>query len=556
MIVSRLVLLLLVVGCKKEEEKADEIPDGVFSLESPEAAAFMDEGTVKAEGTAENVDEVKVMGIAAEAKGGSFNTQIELLRGLNVVEATAVDGHGDTLFIRNGVLAGTFKQAEDMVEEAAQLRVNQSGLDKLCSVVEDAITPEVLSGALGGVNPIYSTTVDVWGWEAGSVNVDLEGVDFGRVGVEITPDKGNLHLSASIPDLVIDLYAYGDALGYELDTTMAMGADVVQIDADITLGTRDGKLTANLVGAEVLFIGFWYDTSLIPWDLEEYILVDTIAETIQGMIQEQILEMVPPLVEETLSGLAPSYETELLGHTTTIAWEFASATTDSDGLALVMDLGVDIEGKFTKSSPGFLGVPSADPTISRTAEVAGAISDDLLNRVLFEAWGAGMLDMRLGTDDGSLESFMLAPMHATSGSITTEAMLPPVMVEKDGKTMAQVGEMLVTIKTDDSDLGSFLDIALSAEVELELTVQDSMLSVEMGEPSIVMVVRDSDWGASNEATTELVEESLPLDLILALLGNIEFELPSLYGVAITEGTVDRDRSGYFTNITLGLGRVE
>jgi hypothetical protein len=53
-----------------------------------------------------------------------------------------------------------------------------------------------------------------------------------------------------------------------------------------------------------------------------------------------------------------------------------------------------------------------------------------------------------------------------------------------------------------------------------------------------------------------VEESLPLDLILALLGNIEFELPSLYGVAITEGTVDRDRSGYFSNITLGLGRVE
>ncbi|HNH47809.1 MAG TPA: hypothetical protein PKY30_12260, partial [Myxococcota bacterium] len=165
----------------------------------------------------------------------------------------------------------------------------------------------------------------------------------------------------------------------------------------------------------------------------------------------------------------------------------------------------------------------------------------------------GMLDMTLSTADGSLDAFMLSPLHATSGSISTRADLPPVIIGVDGKIQVQLGEMFVRIETDDSDLGSYLELALTVKADLDLRIEGGKLVLDLGEPVIGMIVRDSDWGASDEATTKLVEESLPIDLILALLGNLSFDLPSLYGITIDEGQAERDGGNSHTDVTLGLG---
>ncbi len=549
-----LPLLVLLLGCKKEEKAEEEVPDARFSLESPAPAAFLAIGENQASGEAENVKSLEVQGQSVQAEDGTFSTQIVLERGVSLVEAMAVDLRGDTLLARNGVLAGDYGKPEERVEDAVLLRLNQAGLDRLEGVVEAAVTPEVLNGAMGGMNPIYEKTVDLLGWTAGALYVDLVSVDFTGVDVQIQPDGGNLELVLTLENLDVALYAYGSAVGIDLDATMGMGADEAVITATITGGaTEDGSLAIELLNTDVSLNGFWYDLSFIPSILTDYILVDTIASTVEGMLVDQITTMVPPLVEQTLAGLAPSVTTTLLDREVTLSYGFRELEIDDEGLAISLDLGVDIEGELTKSSPGYLKAPYAEPTISRHAEVAGAISDDLMNRVLYEAWRVGMLDMTLSTTDGSLDSFMLAPLHATAGSISTRADLPPVIIGVDGKIQVQLGEMFVRIETDDSDLGSYLELALTVKADLDLRIEGGKLVLDLGEPDIGMIVRDSDWGASDEATTKLVEESLPIDLILALLGNLSFDLPTLYGVTIDEGQAERDAGNSHTDVTLGLG---
>ncbi|MBM4369602.1 MAG: hypothetical protein FJ102_25560, partial [Deltaproteobacteria bacterium] len=267
---------------------------------------------------------------------------------------------------------------------------------------------------------------------------------------------------------------------------------------------------------------------------------------------EQIDAMVPALLDETLAGLDPSYTTELMGLEVQIEFAFAKAEIDRDGLQLALDLDVAVPPTGTKSAPGFLGADMGTPDVDTEADVAGAISDDLLNRVLYEAWAGGLLDMTLSTADGSLEPLMLVPLGVTEGSIEVEALLPPVVVENDGELEAQIGELLVTIDAKGSKLGDHLKASVNVFVGLEVEIEDGELVLSLGEPRLSFMVRETSHDVSNETMTNVLEEALPIDSILALLGDFAFPLPELYGIRLDKGTASRDESGVYTGIEIGV----
>jgi hypothetical protein len=175
-----------------------------------------------------------------------------------------------------------------------------------------------------------------------------------------------------------------------------------------------------------------------------------------------------------------------------------------------------------------------------------------MNRMLYEAWGAGILELTLSTYDGSLEPFLLTPLHAEEGTIAVSASLPPVLVEDDGKLQAQVAELIVTIDTPDGELGSHLQIAVHAFVEVDLLYEEGEIALDLGDVNLSLMVRQSDWGASNEAVTQLVEEMLPLETMLALLGTISFPVPEIQGLVLGDVVVSRDPGGLHTGLTAAL----
>lgn len=539
---------LLLVACNKEEEDTGkEIAPAVLALTSPDEGGWSKEGDVTAKGTAAHCTDVKVNGKTAKLTDGGFSAPVTLTRGVNIVEATAVDLHGDDVFVRNGVLAGDFEPAKGSIDEAMDVRVNQSGLDKVGDIAEGMLTAETLSSSIGAMNPIFSDDYYV-----ATVNADVTQISFDTADIRFTPSGGSLTLTATLPNFYVALRIYGTLFGSDYDTDMSMSASSAVLTGTVTVAASQGKLGVELLSVDVALNDFAYDLSLIPYGLEDYLFVDTIRDTIIDMVKQQVTDMVPPLLDETLAGLDPSFSTELLGQTVSLAFQFASADIDPDGLALGLDLDVDIPSTGKHEGQGFLSASAGNPDVDTHSDVAAAASDNLLNRVLFEAWDGGMLDMRMSTDDGSLDPLLLLAFKAEEGTITVNPRLPPVAVEANGGLEVQVGEMLITVDTPGGELGEHLVVAVNAFIGVEMVMEDGEIVLELGEPTIVMQVRESDWGASNETITNLITEMLPLDTLLALLGDFSFPIPSLYGIQLDDGTVTRDADGVHTDMKIFL----
>lgn len=540
----------ILAGCDKPAEEAPApAPAGLFVLQSPKGGEFLEEGSQEVSGKAVNLTEVQVNGVAAEVDAGTFVADVELARGVNVVEGSGVDATGHTIFDRNGVLVGEFEDDNGAVEDALLLRVNDGGLRRIGEIGADMLASQTISESITAINPVYS---DSYAWDYVIVAADVESVSYDTPEFAFKPRDGALGLQVTLPNLYVDIYAYGEAFGFDFDSDVSMWASAAVLSADLYITAQNGRIAVDIGEVTVELKDFGYDTSLLPGDVESYILVETIRDTITETLVEKVNEMVPPLLDETLSGLDPSFSTELMGLTVDLAFEFARVDIDDDGVALNLDMDVVIPSTGDHAGPGYLGADLGTPDLDTHADVSGAVSDNLLNRMLYEAWAGGLLDIRLSTDDGSLSALMLAPLKATEGTITVNALLPPVVVERDGELQAQMGELIVNIDTPGGALGDHLQAAVNAFVPLEIVVEGGELTLKLGTPEVVLMVRESTMGATDEEMTRLVEDMLPIDLLFSLLGDFSFPLPALYGLEIDEGAAERDDSGVYTGLEVSL----
>lgn len=551
---TALSLLALSLACSKDKTPVDaDLPaKPLLSLDSPMPASWMAAGPVPVSGGSRDLRNVKINGIEATiGAGGDFAGQVTLKEGVSVVEARGLSLDGDELWVRHGVLAGQFEAPEGRIDEAAVVRLNQGGLDTLTGMVGGLLDAETINSALSGMNPIYEDAYGFWGWDAVTIAANIEQVRFGAPVLALEPGSGKLRLSGSIPSLQVDAYAWGDAVGIDFDSDVDLWASSADVSGSLSIEARDGKLEATLSEVQVSLIGFGYDTSLLPGSIEDYILVDTLRATIEEQVLAMVEEQVPAMLDEALAGLDISLETELLGSPLSIEAIFQDASIDNDGLLLSLGMAADMPAAHSRGE-GVLRSGMGEPTLDRNADLSAAFRDDLLNRMLFEAWAADVLSLSMNTYDGSLQSFLLIPLRATEGSIEVKAELPPVLVEVDGEPQVQIAELMVTIETPDGELGTRLLIAVAAFVDVGLVHEDGEIALEMGEVELSLMVRESDWGASNEAVTALVEEMLPLETMLALVGNLSFPIPAIQGLSLEGVQVTRDRGGDHIGMTASL----
>jgi len=277
-----------------------------------------------------------------------------------------------------------------------------------------------------------------------------------------------------------------------------------------------------------------------------------VVEHVVLVTMEQVEGLVPDLLDTTLSGLDLDFELDLLGTPVTLGTAFRSVVIDANGVQLVADVDVDVPAQGDKSAPGFLAGDVDRPTPNTTADLSMSLSDDLVNRLLFEVWNGGLVDQTLSTADGSLPAEYLESFGASEGELSFDAKLPPVLVQKGAETELQVGELQARLSTPSNPNFTFIDLALSALVPVDLEVVDGSLTVALGEPALQFVVRDTDWNLDRSAITQLLEEELPIDALLASLGVLAIELPEIAGVTLENASIERDPSGVFTNVAAEL----
>jgi len=551
------MILALALACSTENQlhsDQERPPAPEIALTSPASGAWLAEGSVEVTGTFANlynldVNEQSATPVAAE---GTFAGTAELRRGINVIQAygETQDGKG-WRYDRVAVMAGDYADPGYPIEDAVGLRVNQAGLDTLVDYVAGMVDEATVEDAALGMNPVYDDSYGVAGWDAVEIQATIDNLEFDDLRIDATPYSDELELQVAIPNLWVDLSAFGEIVWIDFDVDASIWADQANIVVVLTADTEDGDLVVDLVESDVELIGFGYDTSLLPGDIEAWLFVSTIAEKIEGMLLEQIEEKVPALLDSTLSGLDLSTEMALLGTPIELGATFASVSIDTEGLELFADVDVHSPSAGTHTYAGYLSAP-VELDVDRDASMGMALGDDLLNRLLFELWKGGLMDMTMSTDDGSMKPEFLAGLKAEQGSIALNPQLPPVIVQHEEGMEIQIGACEVTVLTPGGGLGERLVADMSLKINASVGYSDGQVVLELGNPEMDLMVKESDWGAMPETVTQLLEQLIPVGELVSAFGDIAIDVPQMDGIAIDGARVSRDASRLGTHVEVDL----
>ncbi len=556
---SALLLLLTVVACNKGEVdtggEPPTVPPALLAMDDPAPAAWLAAGPNTVSGRSTSLSSVTVNGVdmTQNTADETWSGSVTLDRGVSLLTAVGTEADGDTLQAYAGVIAGEYGDPGLSVEDAIALRVNESGLQELMGLVSGFLTVDFLREAALGANPIFSTS-----FAGVDIDANITDLDFGAPEITADPVSDRIALSVVIPDFSIS----ADVVTSFFTASLFATASAVEMEGALVIDAVDGALSVELIDTDLgltdLEVGIsgwadWLNTAIS-------FIVGLFEESLVGFLLEQLDATIPPLLDDALAGLDPSFTTELLGKELTLEASFADVSIDTNGIAILLDANVTVPSESGYTYAGYLLAEGGAAEVSTAPDIGAALSDDLLNRLFFELWRGGMLKLAITSEEQPALALLFTKLKATGGTIAVDARLPPVIVEKDGALQLQICELDTQISTPDGEFGTELTLALCAWVEITPVVADGVLSVELGEADFSIVVRDSNWGTSTEAITNLVAEALPEETVKLLLNAavssaLQIELPVLFGLAFESGTVTRDESGVHTDVAMDVTYV-
>lgn len=543
--------LLFTLGCRPDPVEAGS-GSGTVTIDAPARAAMVPAGPTTVSGTADGLVAVTLDGIPVAFDGTHWEAQVDLPRGVSTLEIAGLDGQGSRVYLRQSVLAGGF--GDGVVRDALGVRLNQGGLEAAIDLVGDLLDPSVIDDVLPAINPVYEDSYGLFGWDAVTIEANIEAIQFDAPQIGFALTEGTMALEVTLPSVSVDVQARGDVIGIGYDELLTVTVAEVKIGGSLGLdATSSGALSADLIAPVVDLRGFAFDTSILPGEVEGWLLSDSVHDAVQDLLLEQVSFLVPALLDEQLSSLSVALETELLDAQLALSAGFDRVSIDRDGVLFVADLGANVSGSERKPSAGYLLSGASDPTPSTAPDLAVLLSDDAVNRLMHDLWRAGQLDLTLATADGTLEPLLMSPFGANGdASITIDADLPPVLVQRGDSAVVQFGAWSVRIDTPDGDNGGFLVADFAGEIPTHIRFEDGVLGFELGEPELALMVRDSDWSGTKEALTDLLEEDLPIGLMLGVVNNLEIPVPTIGGLQIPDAAIGRDASETYTSIDMDL----
>lgn len=530
------MILLVAGGCAtKTDLSPDDLnPDGTtdpsegvtstLELTSPAAGAWLSSGTHTVTGVAENVTELTLDGVGITASGGVSET-VTLVPGIQAVELAAKDVDGIPQIRRHAVLVDGTGDPDGTLSEAIHARANRGGLDAMAEAVGVLFPAADVEAAMIAASPVY---------ESWAVDMYITGFDYHGIAVALTPGDDGLVVGVLLTGVEIDLHF---DTGIDFDETITI--DAIDASGVALLSASGGVPVVQIEDVRVDIEGL--DASLLPdFDWIEGIVAGLVEDTIVDLFQTTI----PELVEEVLLSLDLGFDLDLLGVQFSVVGAFAELTTDNDGVLAILDVGVDAFDMGLHEGLGFVEAPAVDPELSLTAGVSVAIHDDLINALMLEAWRGGLLDQTLDSATSDLlPPDVLELLGADQASLSVSPDLPPVAMALDGQPWIQMGELIATIDAPGASFGDHLQVAVDGSVQAVPFVMDGELQLELGEPEVHVVVRDTDWVLPAAGIGTLLEQALPVADMVSLAEEFRFPLPAYAGLQVGSAVVVRDVGG-------------
>lgn len=552
----------------------------VVTITSPERGLFTQNASLNITGTAidqhSEVVVVRVNGTPCyyNQATGEFHYTASLNLGLNIFIIEAVDSYDNvgTATI-SAMYTGIYLPNGDEVSNAIAARINDPGLNSIELIAEEMIEeyrPTLMSMI---PDPLFSETLEVWGFEIASASARLTSLDFDPVDVELTSQYGGIHLTASVANVVglgtLTYSIFDKDTGTTKDTvnyTLTITNMTIQMDLGITV-TTEGTLAVTISNPEIGITGFDLDISGggIMGDILDWLIGlfdDTIIDILGGTIEDMIISEIAPMIQDLLNDLTLSFAFDILNFTYVFDANFSDLTEfGPDGGSIWINAmanygnGSWAVGPNTPDLPGSLltasPVPDLGPYIPGTTTPYGfgaVFSDDLLNQVLHATHRSGLLSLDL--DQETLELLGISGFTLTTTwlgllmpglipeyglnktvEIRLRPLLPPVMLfntEKGLPAELQFGDFILEWwcerSADEWELFAKVDLAMFIPVDIDVSDKQS-ISITFGEIEMYSELYEEPVFDIGNGFIENVLPALVELLIPALLGSLLEEIP-------------------------------
>jgi len=475
---------------------------------------------------------------------GSFDVSFEPSAGINVLTLQATDSFDRAdkrvqafLFADDFFPVGTLSSPTLLPASGqAYLRAdvwdddNTADVDDMATAVYKVVNNLDVEALIP--SPLFAEGEATAGWCEWTV--DVSQVSYSLQEIDIKPTTGGIILSGTITGF----QAYIDAVAPAWFCPDAHGwvhAEEIYFESWLDVEVSGGKLAFDVVTVDVVITGVWVDmdggiASLFDWLVNWF--SEDFADKIAKELEEALPEKVVPLLNSTLNAfLAKTQEFQVPAipgtkgpMTLVLKAQPSKVEFDSGGAAFGVNLGVGAQKQSSHTAPGSfqrgdcLGRDPGKFKLPESQKVEAAVSEDLLNQVLFAAWWGGQMDVTL--DDAMLGD-ALADYGISELSVELSPYLPPLYTTctPAGKGEFQMGDLHVNASFLMGGQPSSVELFASARAEVDVVVLSqpsgkelALIVGQMGALGLDVL----DAGGMVEGGEDLMEQLLS-DLVVNVL---------------------------------------
>lgn len=488
---------------------------------------------------------------------GNFDHTIIAVPGINMVEVVATDIYERVdksvrafLFMDDVNPAGNDQNVNLIPNSArAYLRADVwddddlSDFDDLSTVAFEVVNHLDLEALIP--SPLFAEG-EGSGFAWCKWTIEVSQVDYKLTSVDIKPAAGAILVSATFADLEAHVSAVTpwcpDAVGW-------VYADEIYLFAKLPVSVVAGELVIDVSVIDVQIVGVVVDmqqgfASLFDWLFNWFSdsFVNMITERLETWIPEQL---VPKLVAMLNSLLKQDLILEIPAIPGTggpLPMVFKTQPVNADltdgGSAFGVSIGVGTKKKNEHASPGTIkrgncqGMETGQFFLPKAKAVEGAVSEDLINQMLFAAWRGGHMNVTL--DDEIVGQFVEG-FGVTDVNVVLDPFLPLVFSSctPEGDAEVQLGDLHAVISFKlGGDAGS-IDLYATAAVEVDIDVNPAYpvneLTLKIGDVTAMGIDVVSSGGIV-EGSETLVEQLLTEIIVNVLIKNYLGDLLAAYPI--------------------------
>jgi hypothetical protein len=363
--------------------------------------------------------------VVIPAANGSFSEAVPLDPGLNIIVVEALNTLGLPSKASLALVEGTFAPDTQPITNALVGRLNQGTFDAVSRVIESKLGGPTLTQAIMAKNPLYMGSLAPLGFTIASAEVDATSCSFGQPTITLTPVAGALTVAGAIPqvDVVANAHDYG---GIPFSITGHITADQATISANVAVTITNGVLATTISNVQVHLDNFGWGLNGFP-----SILTGLASPLVQSLIENEVAKevtaIVPQEINKALGGLATPFQQTIMGAQASFDLTPTLAAFDPLGLSLQVDANVQmtqVAGYQPLPAPGSFVTSGGAPQNGAGPDFAISVNEDLLNRVGYEAWRSGIMEI---TVDAQTAPTLGLPAGITLDASFLETWIPELV---------------------------------------------------------------------------------------------------------------------------------